>query len=86
MENVSRIYGFLIKDFVDIHEDIIDLDTDIEFDVISWLLKDVAAFGFVSVSLIYLELAGCGSSCQWEAITQNQGGTIGASQWPIPGP
>lgn len=86
MENVSRIYGFLIKDFVDIHEDIIDLDTDIEFDVISWLLKDVAVFGFVNVSFICLELAGCGSSCQWEAITQNWSGTIGASQWPIPGP
>lgn len=48
MKNVNQIYGFLIKDFLDIHEDIIDLDIDIEFDVISWLLKDVAPFGFVS--------------------------------------
>lgn len=64
MKNVSQIYGFLIKDFIDIHEDIIDLDIDIEFDVMSWLLKDIAPLGFVNVPLIYWELARCGSSSQ----------------------
>lgn len=33
MKNVSQIYGFLIKDFVDIHENIIDIDID--FNVVS---------------------------------------------------
>jgi len=60
LKNVSQIYDFLIKDFIDIYEDIIDFD--IEFDVISWLLKDVPPFGFVNVPLIYWELARCGSS------------------------
>lgn len=79
LKNVSQIYDFLIKDFIGIHEDIIDWDIDIEFDVTSWLLKDVAPFGFVNMPLIYWELATCGSSCQSEAITWNWSGTIGAS-------
>lgn len=64
MKNVSQIYGFLIKDFIDIHKDIIDLDIDVEFDVIPWLLKDIAPFGFVNVPFNLL------GACQmWEYLS-----------------
>lgn len=81
MENVSQIYGFLIKDCIDIHKDVIDFCSDIGFDVISWLLEDGTVLGFVNVPLIYWELAKCGSSHQWEATTPNQRDIFGASQY-----
>lgn len=76
MENVSQIYGFLIKDCIDIHKDVIDFCSDIGFDVISWLLEDGTVLGFVNVPLIYWELAKSGSNHQWEATTPNQSGFL----------
>lgn len=82
MENVSQIYGFLIKDCIDIHKDVIDFCGDIEFDVISGLPEDGTVFGFISVPLIYLRLAKSGSSHQWEATTPNQSDIFASQQGP----
>ncbi|PKU41469.1 hypothetical protein llap_8229 [Limosa lapponica baueri] len=49
---VNKIF-IVQPDFLDIYEDIIDLDIDTEFDIIPWLLKDVELFGFVNVPLIH---------------------------------
>lgn len=58
-ENVSQIFGFLIKDCIDIHKDVIGFCSAIEFDVISWLPKDGTVFGFVNMPLIDLRLFWC---------------------------
>lgn len=75
-----RFFAFLIKDLIDIHEDAIGFCSDIEFDVISWLPEDGAVFGFVNMPLIYLGLAKCVHSHQWEANIPNKSDIFGASQ------
>lgn len=46
-----RFMAFWLR--ADTPKDIIDLDTDTEFGIILWLLKDVAVFGIMNMPLMH---------------------------------